>query len=125
MNEESGPEDEAEKGDGAKKVKTERWVADGEVHAFDWPARSSQRVIKRERETEDKQLGAGKEPKASKFTPIQTTAFDCYDFNDLIRNNQSRMKAESGQKDDDHSRIVAPDEADSDGRRRRALTTRT
>lgn len=36
-------------------------------------------------------------PKASKFTLIkaETTAFDCYDFGDLIRKNQRRVKKES------------------------------
>ena len=114
---ESSEEDEAVRGNGvlseeeqnrqinyllAKKVKAENLVAE-EVDGFDKPDGSSRRRIKRERnldgQTEDDQ--PDKEPKASKLTPIQTetTAFDCYDFNDLIRSNQSRMKAESGQKD--------------------------
>ena len=74
-------------------------ISDGEVD--EEPTESSQRGVKRELDldgqTEDDQAGPSKGPKAPKITSIQTetTAFDCYDFNDLAWNNQRRMKAES------------------------------
>lgn len=39
---------------------------------------------------------ASEEPKAPKFTLVQAerTGFDCYDFSELVRNNQRRMKKE-------------------------------
>ena len=107
----------------AKRVKTEHWTADGEVCAFDDPIRISQQPIKREPDsdgqTEDDQPSASKEPKASEFISIQNkaTAFDCYDFNDLIRKNQSRMKAESRAKSDNHLGSVSRFEGDQDGER--------
>ena len=66
-------------------------------------------------QTEDDQ--PSKEPKASKIASIQTeaTAFDCYDFNDLIRNNQSRIKEENGTRSDGHSQMITPDWAGPDG----------
>lgn len=91
----------------AKRMKTEHWVDDGEVPAFDDPTRGSQQTttdqtIKREPGSDGGQpandrVDSSEEPKDSKFVPIQSeaTAFDCYDFNDLIKNNHSRMKAES------------------------------
>ena len=103
-----------------KRVKTERWVADGEVEASNEAAESSQRKIKRERDldgqTEDDQPGPSKEPKTLKFTLIQAeaTAFDCYD---LVRNNQRRMKAENGQKDEqgDEEEEVNGEEDEAEG----------
>lgn len=100
----------------AKRVKTEPTV--GEVQVFDVPARSGQRGIKRERDcqTEDEQSGGSKEPKAQKIpdgnisVKTETTAFDCYDFNDLVKNNQSRMKEETGTRSDGHSQMHAPDQ---------------
>ena len=78
----------------------EHRIADGEVD--EEPNESSQRGVKRELDlegqTEYNQAGPSKGPKAPKITSIQTetTAFECYDFNDLARNNQKRMKVESG-----------------------------
>lgn len=67
---------------------------------FDQLIRSSSRGIKKEHDldgqTEDEQLGTSKKSKASEFALIrESTAFDCYDFNELIRRNQKRMKTES------------------------------
>lgn len=83
-----------------ERVKTENTLPDEDVHTFDL-AEIMQRGIKRERDlddpTEDKQPAPSREVKSSKFTTIQTetTEFDCYDFNELIRNNQRRVKDES------------------------------
>lgn len=83
------------------KVKTENSVPD---EVGDMPTLSSQREFKREHDldgqTED-EPGLSNESNRSPFTQAQTatTAFDCYDFSELIRNNQSRMKAESDQAD--------------------------
>ena len=90
----------------------EHRIADGEVDKE--PTESSERGVKRELDldgqTEDNQAGPSKGPKAPKFTSIQTetTAFDCYDFNDLARNNQKRMKVESAS----GGPVVEPSEPD-------------
>lgn len=82
-----------------KRVKTKSWIGNEEVRASDEPTRNSQIRIKREcdlaDQTEDDQLS--EEPIVWEFTSVQRekTTFDCYDFSDLIRKNQSRVKKES------------------------------
>lgn len=92
-----------------KRVKTENCAPDEEVRPFNAPISGTQQTIKREPgsdgQTENDQPGPKKEPKEPILT--ETTSFECYDFNDLIKSNQSRMKAESG----GLFPMVAPDQA--------------
>ena len=85
-----------------KKMKTENSIPD-EVYPSDDPIESSQRGIKRERDLDDQTENdePNKKPKNFHVIPTQRTIFDCYDFNDLIRTNQSRMKEECRSKSDD------------------------
>ena len=73
-------------------------VPDGEVHTHEDAIRNSPRGIKRELDdqAEDEQLGPSNEPKASKVTSTQTetTAFDCFAFNELIKSSQRKMKTD-------------------------------
>ena len=72
-----------------------------DVHASNDPIESSPRGIKRERnshsQTRDDEEAERKKVKNSDVTSVQNerTAFDCYDFSNLIRTNQTRMKEES------------------------------
>ena len=97
-----------------KRVKTKNWVPDEAARWFDAPISSSQQTIKQEPDsvgqTCNDQVNPNEESESPKFARIQTevTSFDCYDFNDLIGNNQNRMKPESA----DHSSMVVLDQTD-------------
>lgn len=80
-----------------KRVKTEHLVPDEEVYAFD-DSIGDQKKIESEQDCQSE----NDKSDLLNLTPIriERTAFDCYDFNDLIKKNQSRMKEESVQKDE-------------------------
>ena len=91
----------------AKRVRTANWVPDGEVDEL-------ARRIKREHDSDGQTVND--KPDLFKSTLIQNerTAFGCYDFNDLVRKNQSRMKEEGGSRGGGHSPMVAPEENDQE-----------
>lgn len=80
-----------------KRVKTEHLVPDEEVYAFD-DSIGDQKKIESEQDCQSE----NDKSDLLNLTPIriERTAFDCYDFNDLIKKNQSRMKEKSVQKDE-------------------------